>query len=93
MPVFVWSENHKFDRGREKRSHDQYLYQQDGGHPVEKIPVPRLVAEQVHTDDRADTAADDGEHEKSRLGDSPRAFSRFELIDAHYGEAYEVYNC
>lgn len=85
-------ENHKFNRGRQQRHHNQNLHEQDGGHSVEKIPVPRLVAEQVHTDDRADAAADDGEHEKRGFRDAPCALSRFEFIDAHHREAYEVDN-
>lgn len=54
--------------------------------------MPRLVAEQVHTDDRADTAADDGEHEKRGFRNAPGTLARLELIDSHDGEAYKIDN-
>ena len=46
----------------------------------------------MHTDDRTDAAADDGEHEKRGFRNAPGTFPRLELIYAHNDKAYEIDN-
>ena len=49
-----------------------------------------LVMEYPHTNDRAGASADEGNEKERGFPDTPAAFDRLSLVNAHYGETSYV---
>lgn len=51
--------NRRIEDGNEKG----YLQNKDSRHTINKIPMPRFMAESMHTDDTADASANNRDNE------------------------------
>lgn len=67
-----------------------YLQNKDSRHAIDEIPVPCLMAEDMHADDAADASADNGNNEQSGFRNPPQIFLCLVFIQPHKEEANKI---
>ena len=66
------------------------MHDQDGGDAKGEFQVLRLVPEGVHTQQRADAAAEECREDQGPLGDAPAIFYGLALVHKHKHECGSI---
>lgn len=81
------------ERSVKKQNQQQYLNKQNSRHTIYKLEVPCLVAEGIHTGNRTNTAADDGDDKEGGFRNPEGTLYCFSFIDSHKGEGKQIDCC
>ena len=81
------SHDQKFYGRQDKCQRNDNLHDQDGRHSVDEVPVPCLVTEELHARDRADAAADNGQHKQRGFRNPPDMLDCPAFINTHSHKA------
>ena len=88
-----WSHDWDIEIGIVQQKEDERdLKKKYRGHSPCKIFVSGFVPERIHSDDASDASSDNGNEEKSKLGNAPWVLFGTCFVDPHDDEPQEV-NC
>ena len=77
------SNGQKFYRRIQYKKKKNDLKDQDSRYAINKIPISCFMAENLHTKNTSDAAADDRNNKKDSLRDAPQMFDGLAFINTH----------
>lgn len=72
--------------------HRRNLHQQNEWHSHNKIPVPGLMAKQIHSQPCSNTSPHNTYKKQNFFRNPPPVMHRTALIHSHHGNPYTIYN-